>query len=774
MAPVPAVKAVLQVYGVVQGVGFRPFAARLAREHGLSGTVRNVLGHVQIEAVGEAGDIDRFVRALEAQKPPGSHISRLIRQTEPLSPEEAPPEGFAIVQSGGGGEGAVMPTPDLSICPDCLRELFTPGDPRQGNPFISCTHCGPRFSIMRAIPYDRENTAMAPFPLCPLCGAQYRDPDDRRYHAQTVCCNACGPTLAYRHRGGGAAGGEAVAQAAAALLRGEIVAIKGIGGYHFASWPFDGRAVSDLRALKGRERKPFAVMFENLSSLQEHCEVSKVETELLKSPARPIVLLERKPSAICEGVYTTSTYLGAFLPYTPLQHLLLRKTGPLVMTSANVSSLPILKDDAEVLAFFQAHEQLGGILLHDRAILRRLDDSVTAVALGGAYMIRRARGYVPVALPLPDGGPPLIALGAQQKNTVCLYQGGYAYPSTEIGDLDSVEAMDVYQETVKDMQSLLRIKPELAVCDMHPGYASTQKAAELSIPVLPVQHHHAHIASVMAEHGLTEPVIGVAFDGTGYGPDGTVWGGEFLIATPETFVRAGHLKPVPLLGSDESVRQGWKSAACLLHDAGIAAPSGDSRLSLVHAALSHGVNTIRSSSMGRVFDAISAMLGICRESGYDGQGAIELENAAAGYLKKSGGADVSPFPFHLGEEDGKIVADLSPLVRELHALAQEGGKPEALAFRFHVTVSRLVETVCTALSARHGIRAVALSGGVFLNRLLVEDAVPRLRRAGLTVYRNRQVSPGDGGVSLGQAYIGLMSRRAKEGKAPCASLSPES
>lgn len=763
------VKIAIRISGVVQGVGFRPFVARLARAHGLAGTVRNISGQVCVEAFGPLETLTRFVHEIQTFPPAGSAISGLEQQMGALPAGAVLPQGFAILDSEEDGTGPVMPSPDLAICDDCLCELFATGDPRYRNPFISCTHCGPRFSILRRLPYDRVTTAMADFPMCPLCHGQYADPGDRRYHAQTVCCNTCGPTLRYQNHQGTETGEKAVASAVAALQTGGIVAIKGIGGYHLACSPFDEAAVASLRVLKGRECKPFAVMFGDLETLRVHCEASPEEEKLLTSPARPIVLLRRRVSEITDQVYTTSPDLGAFLPYTPLQHLLLHQTGPLVMTSANVSSLPILYEDMAMLRFWRDHPALAGVLGHDRAILRRLDDSVVAVTAGGSLFLRRARGYVPLAIPLPHkaDGPPLLACGGQEKNTFCLCQGGYAYLSAEIGDLDTCQAEAAYRETLDDMQGLLRMKPGLAVCDLHPDYASTRYARTSGLPVLAVQHHHAHIAAVMAEHGLTEKVIGVAFDGTGYGTDGTIWGGEFLLASPAGFVRAGHLKAVPMLGGDESVRHGWKSAACLLHDAGVAFPAG-TRQALVQQALRHDVNTYRSSSMGRVFDAASAILDICQKSDYDGQGAIELENAAVQYLQSGGAQDLPPLPCGWQEAQDGFIIDLAPCISTLYEDSHQGGDPGALAWRFHRTICDLVVTACAYLMRRHGIQNVALGGGVFANRLLLQHAIPRLSEAGLKVYRNLQVPPGDGGLALGQAYIGLWTAQEKEEAAPCA------
>lgn len=759
-------KAFIRISGVVQGVGFRPFVARLAAENRIFGSVRNESGHVCIEAIGYESDLSRFIDQILRQPPVGSRISRLQKRVTELSQTDEPLHDFIIQKSGEGAGGTVMPTPDIAICEDCRKELFTPGDPRFENPFISCTNCGPRFSILRRLPYDRVNTAMDGFPLCALCAFQYGDVSDRRCHAQTVCCNNCGPVLTYRDKSTSFAAKEALNAAVQALKRRELVAIKGIGGYHLACDPFDDEAVSALRTLKGREYKPFAILFSSIEDVKEHCIVSSSEAAMLEGPERPIILLQRKDTSdISKAVYTSSPYLGVFLAYTPLQYLILRQTGPLVMTSANRTGLPIIKDDDEMLRFLHVHEELYGVLLHNRGILRRADDSVAAVVCGNTQMMRRARGYVPLPLSFSKkGGPALLACGAQQKNTICLSRGEFFYPSAEIGDLDTKELVDVYHETVSDMQEMLGIVPELLVCDAHPYYESTRYAQSTGLPILKVQHHFAHIASVMAEEGITRPVIGVAFDGTGYGTDGTVWGGEFLIASPTDFIRAGHIKSIRFIGSDESVLQGWKSAACVLHDAGILSTASDSRYALIKAALDLQVNTIRSSSMGRVFDAVSSILGICHESTYEGQCAIELENAAAHF---AGRAQEEPFPFLLTNEKSEIVADLSPCIRTLCEYHEKGMDAGRLAYRFHLTICRLIVDVCIKLRDQSGIQTVALSGGVFQNRILLSAVVPGLKQEGFSVYTNRQVPAGDGGISLGQAYIGRWANCTKEEKQPC-------
>ena len=756
--------------GVVQGVGFRPFVANLAREYGLAGHVRNEGGQVRIVAYGDRASLTCFANAVRAGAPAAGRVWGLEQRLESLPEGEMPPEVFTIEPSGDAA-GILLPTPDIALCADCQREMDTPGDPRFQNPFISCAHCGPRFTIIDRLPYDRQNTAMAAFPLCDLCEAQYREPADRRYHAQTVCCNRCGPQLAWQERAevGAATGDSALAAAARAIRRGGVIAVKGIGGFHLVCDALREDAVSALRILKSRESKPFAVMFGSMEGLREHCEASADEAALLTGPERPIVLLRRgKTSDVAPGVYGSSPYLGAFLPYTPLQRLLLRQAAPLVMTSANPSGLPILKDDADALAFMGANPLLEGVLYHDRAILRRADDSVLAAVRGEPLFFRRARGYVPLPVPLDaEIGPAVLALGAQMKNTVCLRRGRHLYPSAEIGDLDSMETVALYRETIEDMQALLAIRPEVAACDLHPGYESTRFALATGLPVVQVQHHFAHVASVLAETSRDGPVIGVAFDGTGYGSDGTVWGSEFLIASASGFERAAHLKPLRFVGSDESVRQCWKSAACLLYAAGLLDTSADERYPALKAALDGGFNTIVSSSMGRVFDGVSSLLGLCHRSDYDGQGAVELENAAA---KAAENPAIGAFPFAVEEACGKLTVDLSPCIRTLVACRDAGEDAGLLALRFHMTVCDMAAAVCGMLRRRFGLSTVALSGGVFQNRILLSRLLPMLEQAGFETLVNHLVPPGDGGISLGQAYVAHCL--ARQGKEPFACASP--
>jgi len=751
--------ATIRITGIVQGVGFRPFVARLAEEYSLRGFVKNQSGHVLIESIGNRPALDGFYRDLSERRPAGSYIADMSRELTPTAGEV---EAFVILPSDDGHFGTIMPSPDIAICDDCLKELFTIDDPRYLNPFISCTNCGPRFSIVKSIPYDRDSTSMDVFPMCSLCASEYKNLKNRRFHAQTVCCNTCGPTLFYTGKNGVAKGADALKEAVSALNDGKIVAVKGIGGYHLASSPYRADTVKSLRTLKGREQKPFAVMFPDLSSIKEHTIVNEKEAALLNTSARPIVLLERKPSCIVPEVYGNSRFMGAFLPYTPLHHLLLRETGPVVLTSANPSGLPIFKDDADMFAFFETNELISGVLWHDRVITRRLDDSVAAVVGGKTSLIRRARGYVPFPAALKgfEASPPILCTGAQEKSTFCLIQNGFAYVSAEAGALDTREAVIAYESAAADMEQTLRIAPEVITCDLHPGYESTRYAQKRNLPLIYVQHHFAHIASVMAEHGLKGSVLGAAFDGTGYGTDNSIWGGEFIFVQNGKFTRIGHLKPVKLFSSDESVRQAWKSALCYLFDAGLTeeakAHAYGEHFDILSSALSAGINTILSSSMGRAFDAASSVLNICHDSDYDGQSAIELENAAASYRKGNAVLTAEPLPYLLFEDDVGPVIDLVPAFMALSAEKKRGESTNKLAYRFHLTVCALTLKVFQALREKTGVETVALSGGVFHNRLLTETLVPMLEHEGFTVYRNEAYPAGDGCIPLGQGYLALL------------------
>lgn len=737
------------IHGVVQGVGFRPAIYRLARELGLRGTVQNIGGAVEILATGPLESLDRLVRELRAAPPAHAHIEALELHTVPPFAIQ----GFAIVDSGRGGswESRFL-SPDLAVCPACLAELDQPEGRRHRHSFNTCVSCGPRFSVIEALPYDRENTSMAAFPLCDHCRGEYTAPDNRRYHAETIACNSCGPRLLYRSRQGESSGGEALAQAISWLKTGGIVAIKGIGGYHFACSPFSESAVTALRELKGREGKPFAVMFHSLDTIREVCAVDGGEEELLLSNPRPITLLRLLDDPFAPSVLLDDRRCGCFLPYTPLHHLLLRDCRMLVLTSANLSGSPICRDNGEMLRFWEEHSALVGVLYHHRRIVRAVEDSVAQWAGGGPQILRRSRGYVPQALPLENPqSRPLLAMGGDLKAAFCLVKDCHAYMSPYFGDLEDAGVHSEYTAAIADLQGLLAVEPELVVCDSHPGYHSALYAGRLGLPVVRVQHHHAHIASVMAEHGLDGPVLGVAFDGTGWGDDGAVWGGEFLLCQGAESQRVAHLAYTPLQGGDSSAADARKTATCFLRAAGIDGAAFDSRAGIIGAALEKGVGVAPSSSMGRLFDGVAALLGICGENTYEGECAILLQRSAEAALL-AGTAPV-PMAFALEEEGSCILASSKDLIALLHC-RDRSGDVGAYALGFHHAVSEMVALVCSRLREGLGVGQVALSGGVFQNSLLLELCLGRLEAAGFRCFCNRQVPPSDGGIALGQAYIG--------------------
>ena len=791
----------IRLYGNVQGLGFRPYVASLAEKLGVYGYVKNTGGAVEIGAQGNPEQLAAFLAEAENPQLPFA----IIHGVETLNPEllrERKIQSFDIVESEGEKlKNGIFIPPDLPLCESCEKELRDPENRRYAYPLNSCVSCGPRFSIIKRLPYDRENITMAAFDMCPECQKEYTTYGNRRHHAQTIGCNSCGPALRYEGKDGGMEKQEALEQAIQDLLAGKIVAIKGIGGYHLACLPGNNEVVRALRVLKGREEKPFAVMFLNLEQVQERCYVSVQEKELLALAARPIVLLHRKkkfekeklrgivPGS--EGVFTeevSANYCsfgwdvtgendscGCFLPYTAIQIMLLEKTGPLVMTSANKSDSPLIKDDHEMLEFFRRSDEplFAGVLYHDREILRRLDDSVAKIAAGEPQMIRRGRGYAPQPVSLGLACERAVAaMGSDLKNSFCITSGGYAYISEYIGDLQEEETMRRFENTFEEYQNLLEIHPEVLVCDCHPQYFSSafageragDKAAgyseasafanENSLPVLKVQHHHAHIASVMAEHHLTGRVLGVAFDGTGYGTDGSVWGGEFLVCDGADFRRAGHLKCFQQLGGDTSATDARKMADCLLYSEGLWEYMGaDGDKSLLMAALSRHINTVQSSSMGRLFDAAASLLGICHYNSYEGKCAVMLEQAAAR------AADKRKAPLLMGfvpQWDGGVLCFSA---KEVLAALIESNDIEAAALGFHKAVAEMVVQGCTAIGEKENVRQVALSGGVFQNGILLELAVKGLKAQGFEVFRNRAVPPNDGGIALGQVFIALQQQR---------------
>ena len=729
----------LRMRGRVQGVGFRPTAFRLAHELGLRGWVRNDAAGAEVALAGVADALARFRAELPGRLPAAADVQTV----EELDAPADLPAGFEIrLSAAADGARTAGILPDLATCPDCLREIFDPADRRHRYPFANCTHCGPRFSILEALPYDRAHTTMRNFTMCPACAAEYGDPRDRRFHAQPNACPVCGPQLAWARADGSilAARDEALLAAAAALRAGQIVAAKGIGGFHLLADARNGDAVRRLRQRKRRDEKPFALMFPDLEAVAAACAVSGAERAWLESPAAPIVLLAKRAGAtgLAEAVAPELPWLGAMLPYAPLHHLLLRELGfPVVATSGNLTDEPICTDNDE------ARARLGDVadffLLHDRPIARPLDDSVIAVGAGGEPIpMRRGRGLAPYAVPLPGAPDGWTGVGAQMKSAVALAAGGNAVIGPHVGDLDHAGAARLWARSVADLADLHGLAPVAAAVDLHPDYASTQGAAEWGVPTERVQHHHAHVAACMAENGLDGPVLGIAWDGTGLGPDGTIWGGEFLVCTRADFRRAAWLRPFPLVGGDAAAREPRRAALGVLREMGAAVPPpgfAAAELAVLDELLARGVNVVPTSSAGRLFDAVAALLGVCLKMSHEGQAAMRLEALA-------GDAPAEPYPFGWRGDE----LDWAPAVAEI---LRGGEAPPAAAARFHETLAAMM----AAAAERIGLADVCLSGGCFQNRRLLAAAARRLAAAGCRVWRHRAVPPNDAGIAFGQLAV---------------------
>jgi hydrogenase maturation protein HypF len=744
----------LSVTGVVQGVGFRPFVHRLALRHGLAGWVRNASGDVQIEVEGSAAGLDRFLRSLREEAPPLARIQRV--DAVPCIPTGA--DAFEILRSTAEPDRRQSVPPDTALCAACEAELFDPANRRYRYPFITCTDCGPRFTVIEALPYDRERTSMRAFTQCALCAEEYGSPDSRRYHSETNSCPACGPRLWFEPASAPRAGGsDALAAAAALLSDGGILGLRSLGGFHLAADATSEPALARLRQRKHREAKPLAVMVRTLADARRLATVGPEEERLLASAERPVVVLQRRADCpLAPSVAPGLDTIGVLLPCTPLHHLLLDLVHrPLVMTSGNSSEEPIAIGNAE------AQRRLAtiadGFLLHDREIVTRYDDSVVRVAGEGPMLLRRARGYAPLPVELPVATPrPLLAVGPHLKNTFTLAHGAAAFVSQHIGDLETLETLEHFTGVLDRMRTLFRIEPEVAVRDLHPGYLSTRIADELGLErVITVQHHHAHIAAVMAEHGLTGPAIGVAYDGTGYGADGHVWGGEILECDLEEFRRVGHLRYAPMPGGDAAARAPWRAALGYLATEPSVAPAfrlafegvGHQERAVADSQLTARLNSPLASSMGRLFDAASAVLGLRRVNHYEGQAAMELEALA-------GRRAAREFPCGIEEEiDGVWQLDPVPLLAELGARRQRGEDPAGLAADFHASVAGATAELARRACEATGLATVALGGGVFQNARLVTSVQTRLAAMGLQVLTARQLGPNDGAVSYGQAAV---------------------
>jgi hydrogenase maturation protein HypF len=738
----------VRVEGVVQGVGFRPYVHGLAGRLGLSGRVGNDTAGVFVEVEGAEQAVSEFLAVLPVQAPPLAVVEQVRTSPMVVTGEQ----GFHIVPSNAAGQRDTLVSADSATCADCLRELVDPTDRRFGYPFINCTNCGPRFTIVCDVPYDRPFTTMAPFAMCNACAAEYHNPADRRFHAQPVCCPACGPRLRLLDADGTELPGDPLAEAAALLTGGAVLAVKGLGGYHvatLAAGTTGAAATALLRARKHREDKPFAVMVANLDAAHELCVIDPVGERVLAGRRRPVVLLPRRPHApVAPAVAPGNRSLGLMLPYTPLHHLLLRATAaPIVLTSGNVSDEPIAYRDDD------ARRRLTGIadafLTHDRAIHMRTDDSVVRVFRGAELPVRRSRGYAPEPLTLARPAPrPILGCGAELKSTFCLARGRHAFVSHHIGDLENYETLRSFTEGIAHFGRLFDVTPELVAHDLHPEYLSTKYALERpDVELIGVQHHHAHIASCLADNGDPGPVLGVAFDGLGYGTDGTLWGGEFLLADLTGFQRLAHLVPVPMPGGAAAIRQPWRMAAAYL---GSEAPEelmrrNAERWDVVLAMVSRQVNAPLTSSAGRLFDAVAAILGVRDSINYEGQAAVELEQRADLTEKGSYPAAVTEGP--------ALQLHGADLVRAVVADLRTGVPREVIATRFHHGVADAIVRVCRMLQEATGVGTVALSGGVFQNVLLLDRTVTGLEQAGFRVLTHSRVPPNDGGISLGQVAI---------------------
>ena len=771
-ADAPLCGEVIRVSGVVQGVGFRPTVWRLARECGITGQVWNDAGGVTIQAWGIQGTLDRFVARIQAEPPELARIEALERSA--IQAMGDIPDDFRIAQSRGGEVRSGVAA-DAASCPECLAEVLDPQDRRYRYPFTNCTHCGPRLSIVAAIPYDRANTSMAKFPMCGRCRQEYEHPADRRFHAQPNACPECGPEL-WLEDGAGrqveSADGSDVIQTAARLLQqGSIVAIKGIGGIHLACDAGNQQAVATLRQRKHRYHKALALMAADVAMVSRYTEVSAAEAGLLQQRAAPIVVLDAAGETLADGIAPGQDTLGFMLPYTPLHRLLLQEMQrPIVLTSGNRSDEPQSIDNLD------AHERLGKIadyyLLHDRDIVNRLDDSVVRLMDGEPRFLRRARGPDPQAVLLPEGfcsDRNILAMGGELKNTFCMLKQGRAVISQHMGDLEDAVTYRDYLNNLRLYRQLFDFVPQLIAVDRHPGYLSTQlglsMAAQEDIPLVEVQHHHAHIAACMAEHGLSMDsgkVLGVALDGLGYGEDGSVWGGEFLLADYHEYERLAHFRPVPMLGGAQAMREPWRNSfAHLLTSLGwgwvaenhagldIVGFLEQKPLVTLRSMAEKGLNSPPASSAGRLFDAVAAAIGVCREeAGYEGQAAVELEALATGRF-----ADQAERGYRFDFQDG--VLGWSPLWRELLQDLEAGAEPAVMAARFHQGLAAAIASVAAGLCRQQGIDRVVLSGGVCQNRLLLERTSQLLRQAGLQVLVPLQLPANDGGLALGQAVIAL-------------------
>lgn len=749
-------RAVIGITGIVQGIGFRPYIYHLAQKHSIRGWVFNNEKGVFIDAEGEDGHLEQFIREIPKLAPPLARIESL--QVTPLEPIGH--TTFEIKKSEEAQDKFTLISPDLSTCDQCLLELFSPQNFRYRYPFINCTLCGPRFTIIQDIPYDRHKTTMAPFRMCPVCQEEYEDPSNRRFHAQPNACSHCGPSLCLKDREGNEVLGDPIENTLDFLIKGKIIAIKGLGGFHLACDAKNQEAVSSLRSRKFREDKPFAVMCHDIGEVEQHCELLEEEKKLLLSVERPIVILrKKKETAIAHAVAPYQNTLGVMLPYSPLHHLLLQ--GPLktlVMTSGNISDEPISYKNEE--AFQRLSNIADFFLFHNREIHMRCDDSVARVFDGKPYVLRRSRGYVPFPIKLPFFIEMILACGGELKNTFCLTRGQYAFVSHHIGDLENLETLSSFEEGIKHFKRLFYIEPKAIAYDLHPDYLSTQYALSIQeIPKVGIQHHHAHIVSAMVENGIEGDVIGVALDGTGFGLDKTIWGSEFIKANLKEFDRLAHLKNVPMPGGSKAIIEPWRMAMVYLLEAfgsEISQLKIDwmrridfQKWDILMKAIEKKINTPLTSSMGRLFDAVSSLLSIRDEVHYEGQAAIELEMIAEPTVRET-------YPFSIQKDEESMLIHPTGMIRAIVHDLLRGISPSVISGKFHRTIAKLIVETCEAIRFHDGLSRVVLSGGVFQNILLLSLVTEGLRKSGFDVYTHHLVPTNDGGISLGQAVIAHM------------------
>jgi len=751
------VRVAIKIEGIVQGVGFRPFVYNLASKHNLSGYVLNDTKGVSIEVEGDKRSIGLFLKEIETNAPPLALIEKIKWKNLPLIGYR----GFEIKSSQEEKEKFLPLSPDISICEDCLKELFNPKDRRYRYPFINCTNCGPRFTIIKDIPYDRKNTTMSKFKMCPECESEYHDPSNRRFHAQPNACWKCGPQVELLNKDGKKiVASDPIVLAAELIRKGKIVAIKGIGGYHLACDATNPSVIKQLRERKNRIDKPFALMMLDLKQVKRFCQVNPVEERLLSSSRRPIILLRRKNDSLPQEIAPGNRYLGVMLPYTPLHYLLLKEVKiPLIMTSGNISEEPIAYQDED--AFRRLRKIADFFLVHNREIRIRVDDSVGKVVNGKAILLRRSRGYAPQPLKLNfQVKKCVLAFGGHLKNTFCFLKKGYAFLSHHIGDLENLAAVLSLEEGIAHYKKIFHLDPEIVCCDLHPNYASTNLAREYAkkkkLPLISVQHHHAHIISVLAGNGIKERVIGVVFDGSGLGTDGTLWGGEFLVADYRGFERAGHLRYIHLPGGTKAIREPWRVGLSYLYEiyrdkceriAQKLFPERGKKITIITNLIKRKVNSPLTSSAGRLFDAVSTILGLRETINYEGQAAIELEMLSRDQR-------TSFYPFKIIEKEGTFVVDMLPLVKTIVEKKLQGESKKLIATEFHWTLAQIILKMCELIRKKQKLNKVVLAGGVFQNNLLLKQTMSLLQNSDFEVIPPGIIPVNDGGISLGQAVVG--------------------